>query len=62
MVLLTFIIFVVGLIIAVGGIYVVLNDKEINKMITGVDMVKVVRLSGVVITIIGVMMMFVRCI
>ena len=59
---LTFIIFVVGLIIAVGGIYVVLNDKEINKMITGIDMVKVVRLSGVVITIIGVMMMFMRCI
>lgn len=58
---LTFIIFVVGLIIAVGGLYVVLNDKEINKMITGVDMVKVVRLSGVVITIIGVMMMFMRC-
>ena len=59
---LTFIIFVVGLIIAVGGIYVVLNDKEINKMITGIDMVKVVRLSGAVITIIGVMMMFMRCI
>jgi uncharacterized protein YjeT (DUF2065 family) len=59
---LTFIIFVVGLIIAVGGLYVVLNDKEINKMITALDMVKVVRLSGVVITIIGVMMMFMRCI
>lgn len=58
---LTFIIFVVGLIIAVGGLYVVLNDKEINKMITVIDMVKVVRLSGVVITIIGVMMMFMRC-
>jgi hypothetical protein len=59
---LTFIIFVVGLIIAVGGLYVVLNDKEINKMITGVDMTKIVRLCGVVVTIIGVMMMFLRCV
>jgi hypothetical protein len=58
--ILTFILFVLGLIIAVGGLYVVMNDKDVNKFITKVD-VRVIRLSGAIIAIVGVLMMFMRC-
>ena len=57
---LTFILFVLGLIVSVGGLYVVMNDKDVNKFITKVD-VRVIRLCGVLITIIGVLIMYMRC-